>query len=355
MTGLRRYRFGKLSNGEEVEAFDLETDGLAITLMSFGATLQAIRVPDSKGRVEDVTLGYDELAMYETHPQHFGVSVGRFANRIAKGRFSLDGRDYQLETNNGPNHLHGGSYGFGVTNWRVAETGETPHPFVTFALTSPDGDGGYPGTLEARATYALTGPGELTLTYEAETDAPTICNLTNHAFFNLGGALSERDILGHELTLAADRFLPVDETWIPTGEVRPVAATPFDFREKKLLSSGVRDGGDTQVRIGRGFDHCMVLADETRAEPQFGARIEDPVTGRAMEMATTAPGIQFYSGNFLNGSIPGKGGRLYRMGDGLCLEPQLFPDSPNQPSFPSARLDPGETFRQVSRYRFFTA
>ncbi|MER0238136.1 aldose epimerase family protein [Fulvimarina sp. MAC8] len=354
MVGLQRREFGRLSHGEQVEAFDLETDGISITLMSFGASLQAVRVPDRDGRIDDVTLGYDDLAMYETHPQHFGVSVGRFANRIAKGRFRLDGRDYQLETNNGPNHLHGGSSGFGVTNWTVAEVGDTPHPFVTFALTSPDGDGGYPGALEARATYALTGPGELTLTYEAVTDAPTICNLTNHVFFNLGGALSERGIHDHELTLAADRFLPVDETAIPTGKLKSVDGTPFDFRQAKSVAEGVRDGADDQVRLGRGFDHCMVLADETRDEPKFAARLKDLATGRVMEMATTAPGIQFYSGNFLTGGVPGKGDRLYRMGDGLCLEPQLFPDSPNQPSFPSARLDPGETFRQVSRFRFFT-
>lgn len=354
MAGLQRREFGRLSNGEAVEAIDLETDGISITLMTFGATLQALRVPDRDGRLDDVVLGYDDLSTYETHPQHFGVSVGRFANRIAKGRFSLDGRDYQLETNNGPNHLHGGSDGFGVTNWRIAETGETPHPFVTFSLTSPDGDGGYPGTMEARATYALTGPGELTLTYEAVTDAPTICNLTNHAYFNLCGALSEQGVLDHELRLAADRFLPVDETAIPTGELRAVEGTPFDFRKGKALAFGVRDGQDEQVCLGKGFDHCMVLADMPREEPQFAARLKDPSTGRIMEMETTAPGIQFYTGNFLTGSVPGKGARLYRMGDGLCLEPQLFPDSPNQPSFPSARLDPGETFRQVSRVRFFT-
>ncbi|MEN3791276.1 aldose epimerase family protein [Fulvimarina sp. MAC3] len=354
MAGLQRREFGTLSNGKAVEAVDLETDGISITVMSFGATLQSIRVPDRDGRMDDVILGYDDLAMYETHPQHFGVSVGRFANRIAKGRFSLDGREYQLETNDGPNHLHGGSKGFGVTIWRIAETGETPNPFVTFALTSPDGDSGYPGTLEVRATYALTGPGEYTLTYEAVTDSPTICNLTNHAYFNLAGALSERNILDHELMLSADRFLPVDETAIPTGEFLNVEGTVFDFRAAKPVSEGVRDGGEEQVRLVCGFDHCMVLTDKTSEEPQLAALLKDPRTGRSMEMATTAPGIQFYSGNSLFGDVPGKGKRLYRMGDAICLEPQLFPDSPNQPNFPSARLDPGETFRQVSRFRFFT-
>ncbi|MDY8109754.1 aldose epimerase family protein [Fulvimarina sp. 2208YS6-2-32] len=352
MTQIQRRMFGQLSTGEDVVAFDLERDGISVTLLSFGAALQAVRVPDRHGHRADVTLGYDALAPYETRPQHFGVSVGRFANRIAGGRFSLDGKSYTLETNDGPNHLHGGSSGFGVTNWRVEAFGETPHPFVTFALTSPDGDAGYPGALEARAHYALTGTGELTLVYEATSDAPTIVNLTNHVYFNLGGVPHETDVLGHRLTIAADHYLPVDQTAIPTGEIRSVEGSVFDFRRGKAIGDGARDGLDDQIRLVRGFDHCMVLGEENLEAPRFAARLEDEDSGRVLDFATTAPGLQFYSGNFLFGGIAGKGGRLTRMGDAVCLEPQLFPDTPNRPSFPSARLDPGETFRQTSTYRF---
>ncbi|RFC62807.1 galactose mutarotase [Fulvimarina endophytica] len=356
MAKVTERRFGTLSTGEDALAFDLETEGLSVTVVGFGAMLQAVRVLDRTGRIGDVVLGYDELRPYETHPQHFGVSVGRFANRIARGRFTLDGRDYRLETNDGPNHLHGGSAGFGVMNWRVeAVEAESANPSVTFALSSPDGDGGYPGTLHATARYELTGPGELTLTYEAVSEAPTLCNLTNHAYFNLGGVPTTESVENHHLTLAADRYLPVDDTFIPTGEVRSVKGSVFDFRNGKRVAEGLRDGSEAQMALARGFDHCMVLADDSAPSPRFAARLADERSGRVLEFLTTAPGLQFYSGNSLFGGIPGKGGRLTRMGDGLCLEPQLFPDAPNQPHFPSARLDTGETFRQVSIYRFTTA
>ncbi|MCK5933410.1 MAG: galactose mutarotase [Fulvimarina manganoxydans] len=350
---LTRRSFGQLSTGEDVTAFDLSREGISITVMSFGAALQAVRVPDAQGRSEDVTLGYDDLEQYERVPQHFGVSVGRFANRIAKGRFTLDGKAYELETNNGPNHLHGGSSGFGMRNWRVDDHGEAPNPFVVFALTSPDGDAGYPGKVEARARYELTATGELTLTYEATTDAPTIVNLTNHVYFNLGGPAAG-DVLDHEVTIAAETYLPTDKTAIPTGERRPVVGTPFDFRAPRSIAEGVRDGSDEQIRIGRGFDHCYCLADEHRKEPVGAVRLTDRRSGRCLDFLTTAPGVQFYSGNFLDGTAAGKRGRMIRQGDGLCIEPQLFPDSSNQPDFPTARLDPGETFSQVSVYRFGT-
>ncbi len=344
--------FGNLADGSPVQAVDLEGEGIRVTVISFGATLQAVHVPDRDGRMADVTLGHDELADYEAQPHYFGSSVGRYANRIAGASFTLDGTRHRLAANAGPNCLHSGPTGCALRNWTIVETRETPAPAVTLRYVSPDGEGGFPGRLTITARYELTGPGELTVRYEATTDRPTVVNMTNHAYFNLAGMPCGRDVLGHRLEVAADEFLPDDETMIPTGEVRPVEGTPFDFREPHAFAERIRDGRDGQILGGRGYDHCYVLRGGVTEEPRFAARAEEETSGRVLELSTTAPGLQVYTGNFLDGTAAGKGGRAIRQSDGFCLEAQHFPDAPNRPSFPSTRLDPGETYRQVTVYRF---
>ncbi len=347
MADAERMAFGTL-DGAPAEAIELRAGTLSARILPFGATLQSLGVPDRDGVVADVVLGFDDVQSYRDRPSWFGVTVGRYANRIAGGRFSLDGRSYTLETNNAPNHLHGGSDGFDQRLWDVAEIGsDADAAWVRLTLTSPDGDAGYPGTLRAGATYRLTSQA-LTIDYEATTDAPTVVNLTNHAFFDLGG---RGEALRHLLTIEADAFLPVDATSIPTGEQRAVAGTPFDFRTPHAIGDRVRDGQDEQIAIGRGYDHNFIVRGDVGAL-RAAAVLADPESGRVMTLSITAPGLQLYSGNFLGGAEPGKGGRLYRQGDAVCLEPQAWPDTPNRPEFPSARLDPGARWRSVLRFAF---
>lgn len=349
-----REGFGKLADGRAVERVVLTgSDGTRVSVVALGAAIQSIRTPDRDGRAEEVTLGYSDVETYVDKPQYFGVSVGRFANRIAGGRFTLDGRDYTLETNDGPNHLHGGVRGFDKQLWEVIEVVSGAEARVVLRHVSPDGAGGYPGRLTTTATYTLDDKGLLTLRYRATTDKPTIVNLTNHVFFNLTGDV-RGSALDHRLTLHADKYTPVDATLIPTGELRSVAGTPFDFRTPQVIGARIRDGGDEQLRLGHGYDHNYVV-DGRAGALRPAARLEDPVSGRVVEIETSAPGVQFYSGNFLDGSITGHGGRIYRMGDGLCFEPQTFPDAPNRPDFPTARLDPGQTYENVMAYRFSVA
>ncbi|WP_242414660.1 aldose epimerase family protein [Sphingomonas panni] len=347
MIEAQRIAFGTL-DGAPAEAIDLTAGTLSARILPLGATLQSLCVPDRDGTVADILLGFDDVQSYRDRPSWFGVTVGRYANRIANGRFSLDGRTYTLETNNAPNHLHGGSDGFDQRLWDVAEVGrDADAAWVRLTLTSPDGDAGYPGTLHASATYTLT-PEALTIAYVATTDAPTIVNLTNHAFFDLGG---QGEALRHLLTIEADAFLAVDATSIPTGERRAVAGTPFDFRTPRAIGERVRDGRDDQIAIGRGYDHNFIL----RGDPGVlrpAALLSDPASGRVMKLSVTAPGLQLYAGNFLNGAQPGKGGRLYRQGDAVCLEPQAWPDTPNRGDFPSARLNPGQQWESVMRFAF---
>ncbi|HZF15967.1 MAG TPA: aldose epimerase family protein [Steroidobacteraceae bacterium] len=349
----RRIPFGKLADGTPIEAVEL-TNGRGITarVMTLGATLQALSVPDRDGRSDDIVLGYATAAAYLENPQYFGASVGRYANRIAHGRFSLDGRDYQLETNDGANHLHGGRLGFDKRVWKIESVESGSPARVVLAYESADGEGGYPGKLRALATYSLDDRNALSIAYRAATDRPTIVNLTNHSYFNLGGEASGRDTLGERLTLLADAYTPVDATLIPTGERRPVAGTPFDFRAGAIIGERIRDGSDPQLVVGRGYDHNFIVTGAGGSSERLAARLEDPVTGRVMELWTIAPGLQFYSGNFLNGTVVGKGRRVYRQGDGLCLEPQVFPDAPNHPDFPSARLDAGQSYRNAMTLRF---
>ena len=352
---VERSQFGMLDDGRPVEALTLTNEaGVSVRIITLGAAIQSLLAPDADGRFADIVLGYDTPQEYLDKRQYFGASVGRYANRIAAGRFELDGEVFQLETNDGDNHLHGGHDGFDRQIWSVETVEEGDSAAVTLSLHSPDGAGGYPGNLEARVTYALGDDNALTVTYEATTDAPTIVNLTNHAFFNLAGAGSGRSILDHELVLHADRFTPVDASLIPTGALRPVADTPFDFTTRRWIGDAVRDTTDAQIGYGRGYDHNWVLRGEA-GTLKPAAELVDPASGRRLEIFTTSPAIQFYSGNFLDGTVPGKDGIAYRQGDALCLEPQTYPDSPNQPDFPSSRLDPGETYRNVIVMRFGAA
>lgn len=350
----KRVAFGALSDGRNVEAVELtNSKGVSARIITLGASVQSLSVPDKQGKSADIVLGYKTAADYLAKPQYFGVTVGRYANRIAKGRFSLDGKSYSLATNDGPNHLHGGAKGFDKVLWQIDSVRSGSPASVVLSYTSPDGEEGFPGTLKATATYSLGDANELTIDYRATTDQPTIVNITNHSYFNLAGEAVAADILGHRLTLSADAFTPVDATLIPTGEKRPVAGTPFDFRRPMLIGARIRDGSDEQIRFGRGYDHNFVV-NGAAGTMRLAARVEDPVSGRVMELLTTAPGVQFYSGNFLDGTSQGKSGRIYRQGDALCLEPQVFPDAPNQKGFPTARLDPGKTYANSMILRFST-
>jgi len=347
---------GTLADGQVMEAITLKNDhGVSATILTYGATLQSLVGPDRQGRPVDVVLGYDTAQDYVDHPNYFGVTVGRYANRIAGGRFDLDGQTYQLPLNDDPNSLHGGGQGFDKKVWRVVEVGDGDAPRVVLALTSPDGDLGYPGELEATVAYALDDTGALTIAFEAQTTRPTVVNMTNHAIFNLAGEGAPGGVEGHRLTIPASAYTPVDAALIPTGEVRPVEGTVFDFRTPRLIADGLRDGRDEQIRLGHGYDHNFALDKGVTPEPQLAARLEDPDSGRVLEVLSTEPGVQVYSGNFLDATLVGKGGHLYRMGDGIALEPQKFPNAPNAPAFISARVDPGQPYRHVMIYRLSTA
>lgn len=342
--------FGTSPDGSPVEWVTLvNRGGAAARLIGLGASLQSLWMPDRDGALADIVLGHDDLETYLSNRTFLGAIVGRYANRIAGGRFDLDGQTYQTPCNDGPNCLHGGMKGLDLAPWTLSSHGDAE---AVFTVHSPAGEEGFPGNLDITARYHLNDDNVLTVEITARTDAPTVVNLTNHAYFNLGGAVAGGDILGHELTLAAGRYTPVDANLIPTGELREVAGGPFDFRNAHTIGARIRDAGAAQLVLARGYDHNFVLDAGGGQEPAFAARVADPVSGRTLELSTTEPGLQFYSGNFLTGTLPGKGGRLYRQSDALCLEPQKFPDSPNQPTFPTARLEPGRTYRHVSRYRF---
>ena len=349
-----RAAFGALPDGRPIEAVLLDNGhGLRARILSYGAILQSLDVPDRAGHSADVVLGYADAATYVTHPNYFGASVGRYANRIAGGRFTLDGRTYQLPLNNGANSLHGGTLGFDKRIWRIVSVHGGAEPSVTLAYESADGEEGYPGRLSVTATYTLA-PGVLRLDYRATTDRPTIVNITNHSFFNLAGEASGRSILDELLTIPAATFTPVNTALIPTGEFRPVAGTPFDFRAPVVIGARIRDGRDAQIRFGQGYDHNYVVTRAPTRDLHLLARVEDPGSGRVLEILSNQPGVQFYAGNFLDGTAVGKSGHSYRQSDGLALEPQVFPDTPNQPAFGSARLDPGQTYENRILYRFST-
>jgi aldose 1-epimerase len=344
-----------MPDGRHVELISLANGhGLTLRLMTLGASVQSLMVPDRNGKAADVALGYASLAGYLSKPQYFGATVGRFANRIADGRFTLDGHTYQLAKNDGPNTLHGGLKGFDKALWTVQSTKAGPTASVTFELVSPDGEESYPGKLSVTATYALNDQNEISVEYRATTDKPTIVNLSNHTYFNLAGEGSPDGVMKHLLTLNAQEFTPVDATLIPTGEFRQVAGTVFDFRTAKPIGQDIRDGREQQLLYGKGYDHNWVVSHTAAKEPRPVARVEDPASGRVMEILSDQPGLQFYSGNFLDGTTVGKSGHTYRQGDAFVLEPQQFPDTPNHPAFGSAELKPGSVYRNRILYRFST-
>jgi aldose 1-epimerase len=348
-----RAPFGQLADGTAIDVFTImNANGVEIRTMPIGAAIVSIRVPDRTGRMDDVVTGFDAAAAYLARTTYFGAVVGRYGNRIAKGRFAIDGSTFTLATNNGPNHLHGGLKGFDKLIWRAETIDRDGLVGVAYSVTSPDGDEGYPGEVTARVTYTLSPANELAVKYDATTTKPTVINLTQHSFFNLAGDGSG-DILGHRLTIDADRYTPVDDTLIPTGELAPVAGTPFDFRQPTLI--GARIGADhEQIRRGRGYDHNYVL-NGTPGTLRHVARLEHPASGRTMDVSTTEPGLQFYSGNFLDGTVTGKAGHVYTHRAALCLETQHFPDSPNHANFPSTVLRPGERYQSHTVFAFGVA
>ena len=352
-----RARFGTMKDGTVVDAVTLAgANGVKARIVALGATLQALEAPGRDGRVADVTLGYDDLASYVDHPNYWGQTIGRYANRIAGGRFTLDGKPYQLTVNDKTNSLHGGTTGFDKRLWQIADVSQAGGiARVALRLVSPAGDQGYPGTLTTTVTYTLDDKGALTIDFAATSDAPTIVNLTNHALFNMAGEGAPEGALGNRLTVAARRYTPVNAALIPTGELKPVAGTPFDLTRERVLAEVVRDGRDPQIVVGRGIDHNYVLDEGKTAAPKLAARLEDPASGRVLEVLSDQPGLQVYTGNVLDGTLIGKKGHLYRMGDGIALEPQVFPDTPNQPAFGSARIAPGAPYRHRMIYRLSVA
>ncbi|MGC9437616.1 aldose epimerase family protein [Streptomyces sp. WG5] len=342
--------FGKLADGTKVYRWSLENGGTRMKVLSYGGVVQSLEIPDRRGRHENVSLGFDNLDDYVARSPHFGALIGRYGNRIAKGRFTLDGKEYQLSVNDDENSLHGGALGFDYRVWDVEPFTEGSDVGLVLHYTSVDGEMGYPGTLKAKVTYTLTRRGEWRIDYEATTDKATVVNLTSHVYWNLAGEGSGT-VEDHELSIAASRYTPTDAGLIPTGELAKVSGTPFDFRRAKPIGRDIRDA-HPQLVTAKGFDHNWVLDKGITERPEHIATLRDRASGRTLRIATDQPGLQFYSGNFLDGTLTGTGGSLYRQGDALCLETQHFPDSPNQPSFPSTVLRPGETYRTTTVHSF---
>ena len=339
--------FGKTPDGQQVDLYTLtNTNGLRARITNYGAILVSLEVPDKSGKLADITLGYDTLDGYLMRHPYFGATVGRYANRIGGASFKLNDVEYKLAANNGPNHLHGGIKGFDKVVWKAEEvTAETDRAMVKLSYLSKDGEEGYPGNLACTVTYTLTKDDELKISYEAKTDKTTILNLTNHSYWNLAGP-GDGDILGHELMLNADKYTPVDEGLIPTGEIKSVKDSPMDFTRPMTIGSRIG-------QVGSGYDHNYVL-NSGGGTLALCARVYEPTSGRTMEIYTTEPGVQFYTGNFLDGSITGKAGKVYKKHYGFCLETQHFPDSPNKPDFPSVVLKPGDKYTTVTVHKFST-
>jgi aldose 1-epimerase len=349
-----RAEFGRLADGTRVDAITLANrGGMTVTVITFGAALQSVVLTGDDGKRTDVLLGHATLDEYLAKRLFMGATVGRVANRIAGGRFTLDGKTYQTTRNDGNNALHGGDVGFDMINWDVAETrADADGAEVTLHHVSPDGDQGYPGRLEVWVRYSLDARNALTISYRATTDRPTVVALSNHAYWNLAGEGSPHGALDQRLTIPADSYLPVDAELIPTGEIRSVSGTPFDFRQPTAIGERVRTASDAQIRIGRGYDHNWIVTRARTDHPHLMARLADPRSRRWLEIWSDQPGLQFYSGNFLDGTTSGKSGRSYRQGDAVALEPQAFPDTVNHPAFGSIRLDPGAVYTSTIIYRF---
>jgi aldose 1-epimerase len=342
--------FGTTKEGVPVELYTLRNSkGMEARISNYGGLVVSLKVPDRNGQFGDVTLGYDTLEGYLKESPYFGALIGRYGNRIANGVFELGGHKYTLATNNGPNALHGGLKGFDKVVWTPKVIITPEGPALELKYLSPDGEEGYPGNLDTTATYSLTEDNGLKVEFVARTDKPTVVNLTQHSYFNLAG---KGDILGHVVMIDADRFTPVDSTLIPTGELRPVAGTPFDFRTPTPIGARINQDNE-QLKFGGGYDHNWVI-NKPLGELGVMARVYEPQTGRVLEVLSTEPGLQFYTGNFLDGTITGKYGQVYEHRTGFCMEPQHFPDSPNKPNFPSVVLKPGEVYRNTIIYRFST-
>jgi aldose 1-epimerase len=345
---ITRTPFGQTSDGAAVDIFTLRNaSGCEARISNYGGILVSLKVPDRNGTLGDVVLGYDNLADYLKPNPYFGALIGRYANRIANAKFTLEGKEYTLAANNGPNALHGGIKGFDKVIWEARISSTQAGQALTLVYVSKDGEEGYPGTLSVEATYTLTDDNALKIEFRAITDKTTVLNLSHHSYFNLAG---KGDILGHELMLAADSFTPVNESLIPTGEIRSVEGTPFDFRKPTLIGARINQD-DEQLKFGKGYDHNFVV-NKPQGQAGLMARVYEPGTGRVLEAFSTEPGVQFYTGNFLNGTLTGKGNWVYQVRNGFCLEPQHFPDSPNQPNFPSVVLKPGQVYQNTIMYRF---
>lgn len=342
--------FGRLPDGRVVEAFELTNrNGLSARVLTRGATLQSLCMPGRDGTLADIVLGHADLDGYLADTAYAGATIGRVANRIANGRFAIDGTVHQAPVNNGPNSLHGGTAGFDSAIWTVLAADPLG---VRLGHVSPDGDQGFPGTLTVEASYSLDDDDRLSIELTATADKPTVVNLTHHSYWNLAGEGSARSALDQMLAIPATRYLPVDADLIPTGELRPVAGSPFDFRLPHVIGARIRDATDPQIVHGRGYDHSWVLGDVPDSPERLAAWLHDPVSGRTLELLTNQPAMQLYTANHFDGSRAGKSGRLYRQGDGIALEPQGFPNSPNTPSFPAVRLDPGQVYRNRMVFRF---
>jgi aldose 1-epimerase len=347
--GIAKSDFGKTAEGQVSELYTLtNSKGMKVTITNYGGRVVSIVAPDRQGKMGDVVLGFDNLDGYLGNNPYFGALVGRYGNRIANAQFKLDGKVNKLAQNNGPNSLHGGNKGFDKVLWSAKEYSKNP-PAIEVTYVSQDGEEGYPGKLTAKVIYTLTDANELKIDYTATTDKDTVLNLTNHSYFNLSGE-GNGDILKHEMMLNAERFTPVNSTLIPTGELRKVEGTPFDFRKPMAIGARI-DGDDEQLKFGGGYDHNYVLNGHGL---KLAARVTDTESGRVMEVLTTQPGIQFYTGNFLDGTVQGKGGKVYPRRSAFCLETQHFPDSPNQSKFPTSELKPGQAYHHTTIYKFST-
>ncbi len=348
--GIEKALFGKLADGREADIYTLRNAaGMTARITNYGGTLVSLTAPDKAGNFADITLGMDSLSGYEKGVPYFGALIGRYGNRIANGKFTLDGKAYTLAKNNGPNHLHGGVKGFDKVLW-TATMIDGDEPVLKLTYVSPDGEEGYPGKLSVEVTYTLQKDNALKIDYQATTDKPTVVNLTNHTYFNLT-ADANNTILNHELMLNADQYLPVDAGLIPSGGPKPVAGTVFDFTKSTPIGKGINDSTDVQIKRGGGYDHAWILRNSADSL-KLAATVYEPTTGRQMEVRTTEPAIQFYTGNFLDGTITGHDGVVYKKRSALCLETEHYPDSPNQPAFPTTVLKPGQTYRTTTVYQF---
>jgi aldose 1-epimerase len=342
--------FGVLASGDSVKLFTLKNaNGMEVAISDLGGTIIKWTAPDKEGKFEDITLGSNNPEDYLSNTKYLGALIGRFGNRIAKGKFSLDGKEYTLAINNGPNSLHGGLNGFNAAIWNATPI-DGAEPALKLTYLSKDGEEGYPGNLNVEVVYSLKNDNSLSIDYKATTDKSTVVNLTNHAYFNLKGE-GNGDITDHEITINADKFLPTDAGLIPTGELKPVKGTPFDFTTAHLIGERINDSTDNDIKLGGGYDHCWVFTDQSNKLKSI-ANVLEPVSGRTMEVFTTEPAVQFYTGNFLNGKATGKSGKKYEFRYGFCLETQHFPDAPNQSAFPSTVLKPGETYTSTTVYKF---